>query len=69
MKVATDVNPGLTRTVTWEIEKITNITYDISDELKTYVETVIKQDVIAYANTKLKNISKTATGVSFTYNA
>ena len=69
VKVATDVNPGLTRTVTWEIEKITNITYDISDELKTYVETVIKQDVIAYANTKLKNISKTATDVSFTYNA
>ena len=69
MKVATDVNPGLTRTVTWLSEKITNITYDISDELKTYVETVIKQDVIAYANTKLKNINKTATGVSFTYNA
>ena len=68
-KVATDINPGLTRTVTWESGEITNIKYDISDELKTYVETVIKQDVIAYANTKLKNINKTATGVSFTYNA
>lgn len=68
-KVAASVNPGLTRTVTWSDGKITNITYAISDDLKTAVETAIKQDVLVYANAKLKNIDKTATDVTFTYSA
>lgn len=65
-KTSTSVNPGLTRTVTW-IDNNATVTYTISEALKNAVENIIKQDVVEYANKKLKNIEKEATDVTFTY--